>query len=189
MTALRTAAAVASTFLTALAVTSNKDASDKHVELPQEAVVVLSPTNGNHTTGTLLLQQKEGGVHITGTVSGIEPGEHGFHIHQFGDLRGAQGKLAGGHYNPQGGKHGSPDSSEHHAGDLGNIAADTRGVATVDKMAKDLKLHLVIGRSIVVHGGVDDLKSQPSGAAGPRIGLGVIGLSEIQPKKTNESPR
>ena len=36
----------------------------------------------------------------------------------------------------------------------------------------------IIGRGIIVHGGEDDLESQPSGASGPRVGCGVIGIQK-----------
>jgi Cu-Zn family superoxide dismutase len=116
-------------------------------------------------------------------VRGLTEGKHGFHIHQFGDVRSADGKSAGGHFNPDGHDHGGPDSDKHHAGDLGNITANAEGLAEVNIKAKELKVISILGRSIVVHGGVDDLKSQPSGAAGPRVGVGVIGIAGPPPVK------
>jgi superoxide dismutase, Cu-Zn family len=163
----------------ALAAAQNADEKSKP-EIPREAVAVLSSTEGHEVRGVLLFQQKEEGVHVTGQVTGLTPGEHGFHIHEFGDLRDPEGNSAGGHFNPDGHKHGGPEDHERHAGDLGNITADARGVARVDKLADGLKLHFVIGRSIVVHAGADDLKSQPSGDAGPRVALGVIGFAEVK---------
>lgn len=154
--------------------------------IPKAAVAVLTPTKGNKARGAIRLTQTDDGVRLQGMVRNLEPGEHGFHIHEFGDLRGPDGKSAGGHYNPEGHKHGGPDDAEHHAGDLGNITANDEGVAKVDKMAEGLKLHFIVGRSIVVHGGKDDLESQPSGDAGPRVALGVIGYAGATPqvKKT-----
>ena len=63
-----------------------------------------------------------------------------------------------------------------HSGDLGNIEADQEGVAQVNITMKGTPLHFVLGRAFVVHAGKDDLKSQPSGAAGARIATGVIGI-------------
>jgi Cu-Zn family superoxide dismutase len=152
---------------------------------PQEAVAVLISTKGNQVSGVLKLTQREGFVHVTGEVRGLTPGEHGFHIHEFGDLTAPDGTSAGGHFNPDGHEHGGPDDAERHAGDLGNITANAQGVAAVDIKAKGLMVHFVLGRSMVVHGGKDDLKSQPSGDAGPRVALGVIGIA--QPKQTAET--
>ena len=64
--------------------------------------------------------------------------------------------------------------------DLGNVEANAQGVAKVDVKAKGVDLHHILGRSIVVHADPDDLKSQPAGNAGPRIGVGVIGLAETK---------
>ncbi|APZ92254.1 superoxide dismutase family protein [Fuerstiella marisgermanici] len=149
-------------------------------EMPTEGVAVLVPTKGNEVFGTLTLQQQDDHVLVRGKVHGLKPGKHGFHIHQFGDLRDPEGKSAGGHYNPHGTKHGAPDDHERHPGDLGNIEANSEGVAEVNKKAKGLKLHFVLGRSFVVHAGMDDLKSQPSGDAGPRVAVGVIGFAEVK---------
>ncbi|MCO8120259.1 superoxide dismutase family protein [Stieleria sp. TO1_6] len=150
-------------------------------KLPKHAVAVLASTSDSDVKGVLMLDQMEGFVRVHGKVIGLTPGEHGFHIHEFGDLTKADGTSAGGHYAPAGHDHGAP-GKQSHAGDLGNITANDDGVATVDIKAEDLKLHLVLGRSIVVHGGKDDLKSQPSGAAGPRVGVGVIGVANTEAK-------
>lgn len=153
------------------------EADDPHASLT-DAVCVLRPTKGNKSRGVLTLKQHDGYVHIRGRVRNLTPGKHGFHIHALGDLRGTDGLATGGHYAPQGHDHGGPDEENRHAGDLGNIEANDNGVAWVDVNAKGLMLYAVIGRSFVVHGGEDDLKSQPSGNAGPRVAVGVIGIAE-----------
>jgi Cu-Zn family superoxide dismutase len=153
-----------------------------HPEL-NRAVCVLRPTMGNKVRGRIFFTQTKEGTRVRGRVNNLTPGAHGFHIHQYGDLTDRTGASAGGHFNPGGHMHGGPDSAEHHAGDLGNIEANDEGVAMVDKMVKGLHVHFILGRSIVVHGGADDLKSQPSGAAGPRVAVGVIGVAGPPMKK------
>jgi superoxide dismutase, Cu-Zn family len=147
---------------------------------PLAAVAVIMPMKGHDVHGVVILRQHDGFVHLTGKVEGLSPGEHGFHIHEFGDLRAADASSAGGHYDPHGHKHGGPDDDEKHAGDFGNIVADQNGVALVDKKSRDFKLQQVLGRTIVVHAEADDLTSQPSGDAGARIGVGVIGIAEVK---------
>ncbi|PQO36616.1 superoxide dismutase family protein [Blastopirellula marina] len=149
-------------------------------DMPTEAVAVLASTSDSDVKGVIYLTQKDGYVQLTGKVKNLEPGEHGFHIHQYGDLTKSDGTAAGGHYNPTGHEHGAPGAHSH-VGDLGNITADASGVAKIDTKAEGLKLHMVLGRSLVIHAKADDLKSQPSGAAGPRVGVGVIGIA--QPKE------
>lgn len=164
------------TVLSVLTITAVARAADDM----NEAVVVLVPSKGSDVGGTILLKQASGYVQLSGDVTGLTPGKHGFHIHQFGDMRSTDGTATGGHYNPHKTPHGGPHSKQHHAGDFGNVEAGANGVAKVNIKANGLKLSDVLGRAIVVHGGADDLKSQPSGAAGPRVAVGVIGLAQVK---------
>ena len=150
---------------------------------PREAVVWFKAMKDSGVAGTITLKQDKGSVHVTGKITGLKPGKHGFHIHEYGDLRDPEGKSAGGHFNPSGAPHGGPESAERHAGDFGNIEANKDGVADVDLTIKGLDLSAILGRSFVVHADPDDLKTQPSGNAGARIGVGVIGLAEAKEAK------
>lgn len=145
-----------------------------------KAVVVISATSGNTVNGVITFQATEQGIRVVGRLEGLTPGEHGFHIHQYGDCSAADGSSAGGHFNPANSAHGSPASAERHVGDLGNITADEHGIAELDMVDSQLAFsgpNSIIGRAVVVHGGPDDMQSQPSGAAGPRVGCGVIGIA------------
>jgi Cu-Zn family superoxide dismutase len=148
--------------------------------MPTEAVAVLVPMSGSKVEGTILLRQEGDTLHVTGKVSGLKEGKHGFHIHEFGDLRDKEGKSAGGHFNPTGMPHGAPDAGQHHMGDFGNIEAGADGTANVDLKMSGVPVMLTLGRSIVVHADPDDLKTQPSGNAGARVGVGVIGVAEVK---------
>ncbi len=148
---------------------------------PAEAICVLEPTKGNDVTGTISILQKGGDVHIAGEVRKLSPGKHGFHVHEFGDLRAEDGSTTGGHYNPSHQEHGGLDAPHHHLGDLGNITANDDGVALIDMIAHGLKTSSIIGRSLVVHAKADDLHTQPSGDSGPRVAVGVIGFRQITP--------
>ena len=175
------------TYCAAIQAEDKKD--HDHADIaPNGAVCRIRATKGNKVFGILTLKQKDGHVLVTGRIRNLTPGEHGFHIHQFGDLRSADGKSTGGHFNPDGHKHAGVDAKERHAGDLGNITADAEGIAKVSIKANGLSLFSVIGRAFVVHGGQDDLKSQPSGAAGPRIGTGVIGIAGPPPARPAAKP-
>lgn len=136
--------------------------------------------------GTILLRQmQEGqGTVIVGKITGLEPGKHGFHIHEFGDLTNGC-ESAGGHYNPDGIGHGG--LQEGHVGDLENVIANTDGVADFTIIAKRVDLigeRSVVGRSIVVHSDEDDLgkggdeESLKTGNAGKRLACGVIILTD-----------
>ncbi len=146
------------------------------------ATCVIKGTAGNEkVNGTITFTQDGDKVKIQGSVMGLTPGKHGFHVHEFGDCNCGDGKCTGGHFNPAGTKHGSPSSEERHVGDLGNIEADAEGKATFEFTDSVIKLsgnHSIIGRAIIIHAGEDDLTSQPTGAAGARVGVGVIGIGK-----------
>jgi len=119
---------------------------------------------------------------IKGKISGLKPGKHGFHIHEFGDLSDGC-DSAGAHYNPDDVNHGDLDNG--HVGDLGNVVAGTDGVADFTLVAKRVDLtgdRSVVGRSIVIHSNADDLgkggdaESLKTGNAGDRLACGVITL-------------
>jgi Cu-Zn family superoxide dismutase len=122
-------------------------------------------------------------VQIVAEISGLKAkARHAFHIHEFGDVTGADGKTAGAHYNPEGHQHAGPDAAMRHAGDLGNVEADAKGRARYEKTLTGITIagakNPIVGRSVVIHAGEDDLTSQPSGNAGDRIGVGVIGIAK-----------
>jgi Cu-Zn family superoxide dismutase len=133
--------------------------------------------------GSILLIQAPGTpTLIRGTITGLTPGKHGFHIHEFGDMSDGC-KSMGGHYNPDGVDHG--DINKGHVGDLGNIEANEDGVASVKIIAGRVELlgdRSVIGRGFVVHADEDDLgkggdaESLKTGNAGDRLACGVITL-------------
>ena len=133
--------------------------------------------------GSILLMQAPGTpTLIKGTITGLEPGAHGFHIHEFGDMSDGC-KSMGGHYNPDNVNHG--DLNEGHVGDLGNIEADENGKADFSIRAHRVDLigdRSVVGRGIVVHADPDDLgkggdeESLKTGNAGDRLACGVITL-------------
>jgi Cu-Zn family superoxide dismutase len=144
-----------------------------------KAVAVLQSTEGNKVTGKVTFTEVEDGVRVQADISGLTPGKHGFHVHEFGDCSSPDGAAAGGHFNPTGKPHAGPDDAQRHVGDMGNIEADASGNAKLDYVDHDISLTndklSIIGRSVVVHAKPDDLKTQPSGDSGARIACGVIG--------------
>ncbi len=145
------------------------------------AVAVLAPTQGNEVRGTVKFTKVAGGVHVVADLTNLKPGDHGFHIHEFGDASSTDGAAAGGHFNPAKENHGAPTAEHRHEGDLGNIKADASGHATLDYV--DTKLSFdgaasIIGHAVVVHANPDDLATQPTGNAGGRVAVGVIGLAK-----------
>lgn len=146
-----------------------------------KAVCVVHPLGDSKVGGKVTFTKTAGGIEVMAELTGLAPGEHGFHVHEYGDCSMMNGVCAGGHYNPTGMPHAGPDSPKRHEGDLGNITADASGKATLKLVDKMLRLngpHSIVGRSIIVHAGRDDLTSQPSGDAGARVGCGTIGIAD-----------
>ena len=81
------------------------------------AVAVVHALGDHKVSGKVTFTQKDDGVEIVGEFTGLQPGEHGFHIHEFGDCSMADGKCAGGHFNPSGMPHAGQDDAKRHAGD------------------------------------------------------------------------
>jgi len=151
-----------------------------------KAIAVITNKTVNKLNGHILFEEdlKNKRVKITIKLSGISQGNHGFHIHESGDLRNSCKSLCS-HYNPFNKKHGGPEDKERHVGDLGNIKANAKGIVSktmYDKLIKLRGKYSIIGRSVVIHEKEDDLgkgenkDSHTTGNAGSRIGCGVIGL-------------
>jgi Cu-Zn family superoxide dismutase len=151
---------------------------------PLKAVTVLHPTAGNKVSGTVTLTEEADGVKVQAEITGLTPGNHGFHVHEFGDCSAADAASAGAHFNPTKKPHAGPDTPERHVGDMGNIQADASGKAKLEYVDHQISLtndeRSAIGRSVVVHAKPDDLKSQPAGDSGARVACGVIGRAKTQ---------
>uniref|UniRef100_A0A0D2NPW4 Superoxide dismutase [Cu-Zn] n=1 Tax=Gossypium raimondii TaxID=29730 RepID=A0A0D2NPW4_GOSRA len=120
-------------------------------------------------------------------ITGLTPGPHGFHLHEYGDT--TNGCMSTGpHFNPNNMTHGAPEDEVRHAGDLGNIIANADGVAEATIVDNQIPLsgpNAVVGRAFVVHELEDDLGkgghelSLTTGNAGGRLACGVVGLTPV----------
>ena len=138
----------------------------------------LRPTDGNTTSGVLEFTKTPGGIlSISVEIAELAEGKHGLHVHDVGDCSAPNASSAGDHFSPDGHTHGAPADTIHHAGDLGNVTADSRGIAVTKLETSDLTLdgrYGVVGRAVIVHAGEDDFISQPAGDSGDRVACGVI---------------
>ena len=145
------------------------------------AEATLSGTKPDTTvTGTVKFDAANGKVKMVLdiTVPTKAGKQVAVHIHEHGDC-GDMGNMAHGHWNPGAAQHGKWGSASFHAGDIGNVKLDSKGHGTLN-IETDLWTlggaadKSILGKAIIVHGGVDDFKTQPTGNAGTRIGCGVI---------------
>jgi superoxide dismutase, Cu-Zn family len=130
--------------------------------------------------GYILLWDQGTGVELALHMHDLTPGEHAIHFHQTPQCAAPDFKTAGGHFNPDGKKHGFDNPDGHHAGDMTNFTADAGGKAEVKLEDKDVTLkdgpHSLLshGAAIVVHAKADDYKTDPSGNSGDRVACGII---------------
>lgn len=153
-----------------------------------DATVSLKALGDSGVAGTvdftILADDK---IRVDADITGLTPGKHGMHVHEWGDCganaKGEAGGGAGGHFNPTMVDHGAPNSGAHHPGDFGNLEADAKGRAVYSmtmnagtfSMTEGDKLN-ILGRAVIVHEKVDDY-GQPTGNAGGRIACGLINVA------------
>lgn len=172
-----------------------KDGSAGNESDTAETTITDSPATGNasahadisntqpDTTGSGtadFVQKPNGEVELTLNVTFPKKANQSVavHLHEHGAC-GDGGKEAHGHWNPTGEPHGKWGSGAFHSGDIGNVQLDANGTGSITlstnrwSIGGDEKTN-ILNRAIIVHSGVDDYKTQPTGNAGSRIGCGVI---------------
>lgn len=164
-----------------MAMGNNADTSRQTGNNMQHAQATLSGTYADTTVeGTALFDEMNGKVKmvLNITVPAKANKSVAVHLHEHGAC-GDMGNEAHGHWNPTNKDHGQWGSASFHSGDIGNVQLDAAGKGSME-LETDLwsvggdSATNILNKSVIVHGGVDDYTSQPSGNAGTRIGCGVI---------------
>ncbi|MBQ7922946.1 MAG: superoxide dismutase family protein [Clostridia bacterium] len=139
--------------------------------LPSAVAYVHGGRDAPELTGEVWLYQKRESVLVVANIEGLPSnntsGFFALHIHEGNHCTGIDFADTGNHYNPAGSPH------PRHAGDLPPLLS-CEGRAYLAVMTDRFRLADVVGRTIVIHNGPDDFKSQPSGNAGEKIACGVI---------------
>ncbi len=145
------------------------------------AMAVINPTQGNDARGTVTFTKGMDGVQVEAEFSGLPEGPHAFHVHLYGDCSADDGTSAGTHFNFIGSSTNPPADIDRITGNLGDAVAGADGNATADTTISNIKMSgpkSIIGRSVIIHASANDPSQPPIGAAGSRLGCGVIGIAE-----------
>ena len=145
------------------------------------AVAHIRGVNSNAINGAATFVEENGFIKLVVELREADTDKLAIHIHELGDCESSDGSSAGGHWNPTKEQHGKWGELPFHSGDIGNIDIDENGRGFFEMKDHFKRWSLsssgntnILGRAIIIHAGVDDMSSQPSGAAGARIGCGVI---------------
>lgn len=155
-------------------------ATTRETAAPSEAEAVLKDASGA-TVGRVVARQQGPDLLVTVTASNQTPGLHGAHIHMTGDCTAPGFTSAGGHWNPTGMHHGLSNPQGPHKGDLPNLDVGSDGQGTLSFTVAGASLEGEAnslldadGAAFVIHGGPDDMMSDPAGNSGPRVACGVF---------------
>lgn len=161
---------------------------------PLTATAALTDPQGARLGSATFTQAGEG-VQVTVQVSGLTPGMHGMHVHEYGrcapGIDGATGTTvafgaAGGHFDPgKSANHDAPTTrnDQGHGGDLPMLTVGADGTGRASFTTAKLSLSGMTGilnRSLVVHAMSDDYKSDPAGMSGARERCGIIARTGLK---------
>ena len=162
--------------------TTDVPATTDSVAMVTHAEAKLSGTYADTTVDGTVRFDSDSAGRVKMTVDITIPKKAGksiaLHVHEHGNC-GDTAMLAHGHWNPTNAQHGKWGSGSFHLGDIGNVKLNAQGKGTMT-LTTDLWTlggkpdKNILGKAMIVHGGADDYKTQPTGNSGGRIGCGVI---------------
>jgi len=161
--------------------TIDNETQEEVVTQKKELTIVLEPRSNSNARGKITFVEENGMVHMTAKFEGLTAETHAIHLHEKADCSAADGTSTGGHWNPTFERHGKwGDAEGYHKGDIGNFNANASGNGELDFKTDEWCIGCgddtkdILGKSVIVHAGVDDFVTQPTGDAGGRISCGGI---------------
>lgn len=151
---------------------------DEEFENVDAVAIIKGSTAYPSIRGLIRFYQTDMGVYVVVYVSGLPRTDEvcrspifAIHIHDGSSCEGRGEKdafpMSGTHYNPKNCEH------PYHAGDMPPLfSAD--GTAMSSFLTNRFRVREIIGKTVIIHGGFDDFKTQPSGNSGEKIACGVI---------------
>lgn len=140
------------------------------------ATADLSMANGA-AAGRVTATDSPQGIALALTVTGFDAGQRGVHVHTTGRCDGPDFQTAGGHWNPGSRQHGLENPEGSHAGDMPNLTVAADGTGSLQFTLPNATVASMLegdGSAFVVHAGLDDQRTDPSGDSGDRIACGVF---------------
>ncbi|RTY85669.1 superoxide dismutase family protein [Flavobacterium sp. GT3R68] len=142
--------------------------------------IIFESKSNSTVKGTASFDEINGRVTFVAKMTGLEPGIHAIHIHEKSDCTAPDGSSAGGHWNPTFQPHGEWGIGQYHKGDIGNFTADKKGNGIITLTTAEWCIGCgdnnkdILGKGLIVHQGIDDFVTQPSGNAGARVACSAI---------------
>jgi superoxide dismutase, Cu-Zn family len=153
-------------------------------EPASQATAELKDKDGK-AVGVATFRESSGGVTVDVNVKGLTPGLHAVHVHAVGKCEAPAFTSAGGHFNPAQKKHGYKSPEGAHAGDLPNMLVAKDGTGRFESFTDGMTLKPGAtsvfdkdGSALVIHAGVDDNVTDPTGNAGDRAACGIITMAQ-----------
>lgn len=151
----------------------NPNSKDRGEQYTDGLLEVTFINQKSEPIGKAYLSEVKDGVRIQAMVVGISPGKHGFHVHEK-IFQGSDFATAGGHFNPEGKKHGFNNPEGYHLGDMVNLMVTSEGRANMEFFIEGANLkqgdpRSLLGKSLMIHAGEDDYVTDPAGNSGDRI--------------------
>lgn len=144
---------------------------------PQARATVWGSEHYPSVRGTVRFYQTAFGVVVAAEIMGLPDTDDpctapvfAFHIHEGGQCTGNTTDPfanVGVHYNPDACLH------PYHAGDLPPLFG-AGGYAFSVFLTDRFTVDEIVGRAVIIHAGLDDFTTQPSGNAGEKMACGVI---------------
>ncbi|HEV2723282.1 MAG TPA: superoxide dismutase family protein [Thermoleophilaceae bacterium] len=179
----------------ALGATAQSGGKGKGKRARTVAQASLKSSDGRGVGKVRLLERRNGKVRVVVRARGLEPGFHGFHVHEKGLCEPPAFSSAGGHHKRDGQTHGG------HAGDMPPLLATGDGKARAAFVTDFFRINELVegdGSAIMIHAGRDNLANIPgryasgtttgpdeetlkTGDSGGRSACGVVQLKRRRP--------
>ncbi|MDQ3587877.1 MAG: superoxide dismutase family protein [Actinomycetota bacterium] len=172
----------------ALVTTAESGSKGQGKRAKKVAHASLKSADGSRAAKVRIVERRNGKVVVVVRARGLQPGFHGFHVHEKGVCEPPAFTSAGGHLERDGQDHGA------HAGDMPPLLATDDGKARAEFVTDSFHIRQLLagdGSAIMIHAGRDNLANVPTryksgttagpdeetlktGDSGSRVACGVV---------------